>query len=685
MHLGSRSEGGELVSLRQKVLRMGCVAALVASLGPSSAFAQEGESGKEGLSEEVVRPVLVEEFVDRTNVFDLKDAVVHPAAVEKVLIAPLAADGDTVSQKVQAAYDLISREVQGGSLFVDVEELALTGQEMREVMDLVLCNPELWWLSNGFTLWTLGSCVSSVSLGSLFEESELPSVKAEVEASVAEALSWIDDDWSDFEKAQALHDYLVRTCQYDLNVAAGETPDPATTGEAGALSGAKTPVCHGYAMAYKLLLKRAGIDAVYVASDEMNHAWNMVNIDGSWYHVDVTWDDPVYTDPQTNKLFNLGFDAAVSHAHFLKSDQSFLTAANAHRGWNTSLVAPVDYTAEGFTYPVYKAPYVRDCATLGHRSPVVQIADVIEATCTAEGSYYEVSMCPSCKAEVSRSKVTVAARGHVPATRRVNVKAATCSQKGSYDEETYCKTCSAIVSRATKTTSALGHSYGTYVSNNDAQVGVDGTKTATCSRCGVKRTIADEGSALPSPSEPESPEKPETPSTPAQPTAPSNPSTGSTTTPTVKPSTPAPPSSGSSTTTKPAPTPAPAPSKPVTSPSTPAKPVVKPAAKAPTFKKTKISKLKSSKKKTLTVTWKKATKSPVKYQVQYSTDKKFKKGVKTATIKVTKKLSRKSSLSTTVKKLKSKKTYYVRVRAEYSVAGKTYNGPWTATKKVKVK
>ncbi len=181
------------------------------------------------------------------------------------------------------------------------------------------------------------------------------------------------------------------------------------------------------------------------------------------------------------------------------------------------------------------------------------------------------------------------------------------------------------------------------------------------------------------------PEKPETPSTPAQPTAPSNPSTGSTTAPTVKPSTPAPPSSGSSTTTKPAPAPAPAPSKPATSPSTPAKPTAKPAAKAPTFKKTKILKLKSSKKKTLAVTWKKATKSPVKYQVQYSTDKKFKKGVKTATIKVTKKLSRKSSLSTTVKKLKSKKTYYVRVRAKYSIAGKTYNGPWTATKKVKVK
>ena len=70
------------------------------------------------------------------------------------------------------------------------------------------------------------------------------------------------------------------------------------------------------------------------------------------------------------------------------------------------------------------------------------------------------------------------------------------------------------------------------------------------------------------------------------------------------------------------------------------------------------------------VSWKKV-KGAEKYQVAYSTDKKLKKGVKTITVKAAK---------CTVKKLKSKKTYYFKVRA---YAGKEY-GNYSAKKKIKM-
>lgn len=104
--------------------------------------------------------------------------------------------------------------------------------------------------------------------------------------------------------------------------------------------------------------------------------------------------------------------------------------------------------------------------------------------------------------------------------------------------------------------------------------------------------------------------------------------------------------------------------------------------------------VKSSKKKQLTVTWKKGATvtwnkvkyAPKAYVVQYSTDAKFKKGVKKATVKVTKALAKKSKLTTTLKKgLVSKKTYYVRVAAQYKIGGKTYTTPYAVSKKVKVK
>lgn len=87
-------------------------------------------------------------------------------------------------------------------------------------------------------------------------------------------------------------------------------------------------------------------------------------------------------------------------------------------------------------------------------------------------------------------------------------------------------------------------------------------------------------------------------------------------------------------------------------------------------------KLKAGKKK-VTVTYKKVS-GATSYRVTYSTSKKFKKA-KTATVKSGK------TVKKTISKLKSKKTYYVKVCAVKKVKGKSYTGKWSAVKKVKVK
>lgn len=87
-------------------------------------------------------------------------------------------------------------------------------------------------------------------------------------------------------------------------------------------------------------------------------------------------------------------------------------------------------------------------------------------------------------------------------------------------------------------------------------------------------------------------------------------------------------------------------------------------------------KVKSTAKKKVKVSWKKRS-GVSGYQIQYSTSKKFKKAT-------TKKVSAKKS-SYTIKKLKSKKTYYVRIRTYKTVDGKKYYSSWSKAKKVKVK
>jgi hypothetical protein len=67
------------------------------------------------------------------------------------------------------------------------------------------------------------------------------------------------------------------------------------------------------------------------------------------------------------------------------------------------------------------------------------------------------------------------------------------------------------------------------------------------------------------------------------------------------------------------------------------------------------------------------------YQVQYSTNKTFKTGAKTVTVKGATKTSRKIS------GLKKTTTYYVRVRTYMSVGGRYYYSKWSAVKSVKTK
>lgn len=126
--------------------------------------------------------------------------------------------------------------------------------------------------------------------------------------------------------------------------------------------------------------------------------------------------------------------------------------------------------------------------------------------------------------------------------------------------------------------------------------------------------------------------------------------------------------------------PATKPSEPATTPST-TQPTTKPSTTKNTEtvkpKKTSIKKLSKGKKK-FTVTWAKV--SGVKgYQIQYSSDKKLKKNNKSVTV------TKQKTTKATVKKLKSKKKYYVRVRTYKTVNGKKIYSSWSKVKSIKTK
>ena len=133
-------------------------------------------------------------------------------------------------------------------------------------------------------------------------------------------------DMSDYDIAKALHDYLVLHCAYDYDNYRNHTiPAASYTANGALLDG--VAVCSGYAKAYEALLTAAGIPCETISGyANGSHAWNLVQIDGAWYHVDTTWDDPA-PDKQ-------GY---VRYDYFLKSDAYM--RSHSHTKWNGTTIA----------------------------------------------------------------------------------------------------------------------------------------------------------------------------------------------------------------------------------------------------------------------------------------------------------------------------------------------------------
>lgn len=140
-------------------------------------------------------------------------------------------------------------------------------------------------------------------------------LNAEIDTLVAKI-----EGMDDFEKALYIHDYIVLNCEYDLELLEILETEGTLTGELRSeryteysvlVNG--TGICGSYALAYRAILNAAGMECLYLSSSQMNHAWNLVKIDGEWYHVDCCWDDPV---PDTYGI--------ARRTYFLRTDKEIM-------------------------------------------------------------------------------------------------------------------------------------------------------------------------------------------------------------------------------------------------------------------------------------------------------------------------------------------------------------------------
>lgn len=126
-----------------------------------------------------------------------------------------------------------------------------------------------------------------------------------VDQKVAEILSTVNpNEMTDYEKVKFVNDYIVKNTVYST----GTVSSPHS---AFAIVNEGKGVCQGYALLALKMLKGLGVETKYVTGEVKTggHAWNLVKVNGQWYHLDTTWNDPVPDRPNT-----------VSYKYFLIND-----------------------------------------------------------------------------------------------------------------------------------------------------------------------------------------------------------------------------------------------------------------------------------------------------------------------------------------------------------------------------
>lgn len=109
----------------------------------------------------------------------------------------------------------------------------------------------------------------------------------------------IKEGMSESEKIKVIHDYLANHIIYDPNpIGEEDYKDMSHTAYGALIDG--VAVCDGYSEAFKYLLDKAAVENVLIfgeANEEgtfegkVNHAWNLISVDGQYKHFDLTWND----------------------------------------------------------------------------------------------------------------------------------------------------------------------------------------------------------------------------------------------------------------------------------------------------------------------------------------------------------------------------------------------------------
>ncbi|MGN0666077.1 MAG: transglutaminase domain-containing protein [Huintestinicola sp.] len=228
-----------------------------------------------------------------------------------------------LSPKEQEYYDIIKEAAENFRPTAEFPE-KVDPELLRKIFVAVYFQePDIFWLGSIFHKPAQAATVLNLSYKYEDPENIVPQMQQELNAAADEIVK-AAEGLSDYEKLKLFHDHIVLNCTFraegdNVNTAYGTLVEGLAQ-------------CEGYSDAFDLLCEKADIPCFVITGtnpEGERHAWNLVLLDGIWYHVDCTWDDPIL-DPVDTEF--------IRYYYFLVQDSDIIGAT--HIADNTYFTYP---------------------------------------------------------------------------------------------------------------------------------------------------------------------------------------------------------------------------------------------------------------------------------------------------------------------------------------------------------
>lgn len=235
-----------------------------------------------------------------------------------------------LSTSQKAAYEKLFNAAKNYDAQVDISDLKMKAADFEKVYwAFDYDNPQFLALGSGYSYYYYVSTgyLKSVVIQYSRTYTQVAAIQPLFDLIAKNVVDTAKTQLTDYLKLKYIHDWIVNNTKYTLN-------GPVYKSEADGAVVYGAALCEGYSKAFMYMAQQLGFECICVVgrANGNAHMWNMVKMGGAWYHVDVTFDDPVASDGRnilTHDYFLVG-TYEISKTHTIDNPVSIPSAPRSY-------------------------------------------------------------------------------------------------------------------------------------------------------------------------------------------------------------------------------------------------------------------------------------------------------------------------------------------------------------------